>query len=102
MVYSVTQLALWLAKPELDTPGGGEADPEDAMMADGPRDGAKDRKAKRTTIAERLSRGMSGEMADDLESLLKTGKAALQEHGADSKQNLAAILLNFFKNHLRN
>jgi hypothetical protein len=114
MVYSVTQLAMWLCSPESDALGGGGAPggdmdvEEGQQLSESQRGGdavaPRDRKVSRAsaTLAERLRRGMASEMADDLESLLKRGKAVLQGAGADSKQDLAQILLNFFKDHLSN
>ena len=95
LLYAVTQLALWLSKPELDAPPADVADGgDDAMMVVVSADqhnntnhhlslgesvsvsvSVRERRARKAslTMAERLRRGMRGEMAADLQALL--GKA---------------------------
>ncbi|RPD67457.1 hypothetical protein L226DRAFT_608624 [Lentinus tigrinus ALCF2SS1-7] len=73
LLYAVTQLAMWLSKPEFDAPQS-EADGDDMMVEGQPTDAAslKERRALKAsmTMAERLRRGMKGEMAADLQALL--------------------------------
>ncbi|GJE87499.1 nucleoporin subcomplex protein binding to Pom34-domain-containing protein [Phanerochaete sordida] len=66
LFYGATQLALWLAKPEFDVTGH-EPDAEP-----GEADGAALRKS--VTLTERIRRGMSGEMAADLQALVVRAK----------------------------
>jgi nuclear pore complex protein Nup188 len=108
MLYCVTQLAMWLSKPEFDMAfgggGGGDVDNEESQGNE--TEGVKDRKAPRTSLnlAERLRRGITGEMADDLESLLQKGRMALEDDGgpgAAKHKNLSPILIHFFEEHLR-
>ena len=70
--YCVTQLALWLAKPEFD---GGSLDMEvDEKMGE---QGDKEKRLagrRSLTMAERLRRSMTGEMAADLLGLLTRAK----------------------------
>ncbi|KDR84406.1 hypothetical protein GALMADRAFT_237258 [Galerina marginata CBS 339.88] len=77
LLYSVTQLAMWLSKPDFDsTPVDADTDDPQAMDASRP-DNTKDRRQTRSTsitMAERLRRGMTGEMAGDLQSLLTKSK----------------------------
>lgn len=92
LLYAVTQLALWLSKPELDGAPAADADADDMMVVGGGDHqhlgesmsmsasasvSARERRARKTsvTMAERLRRGMRGEMAADLQALL--GKARL-------------------------
>ncbi|KAI0638631.1 hypothetical protein C8Q77DRAFT_1154251 [Trametes polyzona] len=81
LLYAVTQLATWLSKPEFDAPAD-EPEGDDMLVeaspgpGSGPGADAKERRAARKasmTLAERLRRGMTGEMAADLQGLL--GKA---------------------------
>ncbi|KAF5333235.1 hypothetical protein D9611_002829 [Ephemerocybe angulata] len=92
-VYAVTQLAMWLSKPEFDV-GSGQEDGDEAMDEGGPggqgggstvgtvalgslskdrRPGAQ-RSSTSISMAERLRRGMTGDMASDLLSLLNKAK----------------------------
>ena len=90
LLYAVTQLALWLSKPELDGAPAADADADDMMVVGGGDHqhlgesmsmsasasvSARERRARKAsvTMAERLRRGMRGEMAADLQALL--GKA---------------------------
>ncbi|KAI0658630.1 hypothetical protein C8Q70DRAFT_993204 [Cubamyces menziesii] len=94
LLYAVTQLAMWLSKPEFDTPqpeaeadtdmlveggpgGGGSGDASAAVVAAA---SLKERRAARKatmTLAERLRRGMTGEMAADLQALLGKAKPVI-------------------------
>ena len=73
LFYAVTQLGMWLAKPEFDV-NGNDVEMEEKAMKDIQPD--KDRRATRQsmTMAERLRRGMTGEMAADLQTLLTRAK----------------------------
>ena len=74
LFYAVTQLAMWLAKPEFDM-NGNDVEMEEKAVMD--IQSEKDRRAARRqsmTMAERLRRGMTGEMAADLQTLLSRAK----------------------------
>lgn len=83
LLYAVTQLATWLSKPEFDAPVD-EAEADD-MLVEGPGGDAavsslKERRAARKasmSLAERLRRGMTGEMAADLQGLLGKAKPVI-------------------------
>ena len=79
--YAVTQLAMWLAKPEFDGTVK-EQDADDSMVV-GEADSAmeRERKSKRQslTLAERLRRGMTGEMASDVQALLSKARPILSK-----------------------
>ncbi|KAI0677700.1 hypothetical protein C8Q78DRAFT_960939 [Trametes maxima] len=81
LLYAVTQLALWLSKPEFDAPAH-EPDADD-MLVEGPPGESmsveKRRAARKAslTLAERLRRGMTGEMAVDLQGLLGKAKPVI-------------------------
>lgn len=99
MLYSVTQLGMWLSKPEFDasTP---DADVEDQQPVDIQRLDGKERRGGRTplSLAERLRRGMTGEMASDLLSLLTKAKPLLARSNAfigKDSIDMTQILIHF-------
>ncbi|PPQ92766.1 hypothetical protein CVT25_003875 [Psilocybe cyanescens] len=100
LLYSVTQLAMWLSKPGFDA-SPADADMDEAQGMDVSRlDGGKDRRPARSsiTMAERLRRGMTGEMAGDLQSLLTKSKPILVASDTiigGPSTDLTQILLNF-------
>ncbi|KAF8967477.1 nucleoporin subcomplex protein binding to Pom34-domain-containing protein [Flammula alnicola] len=100
LLYSVTQLAMWLSKPDFEsTPVDADAD-EQAMDASR-LDGTKDRRStarSSMTMAERLRRGMTGEMAGDLQSLLTKSKPIITASDiviGKPSVDLSQVLLNF-------
>ncbi|KAF8885802.1 nucleoporin subcomplex protein binding to Pom34-domain-containing protein [Infundibulicybe gibba] len=105
LVYSITQLAMWLSKPEFDVPPSDtemEEQSMDAPKSDVPS--AKDRRtARSSSLAERLRRGMTGEMAADLQSLLTKSKPIiLSSNTITGKESidLTPILLHFLHEHI--
>lgn len=73
LFYIVTQLALWLVRADTDaTPNDLEGDDNMGMGYGRDHHQEKDRRPKRQplTLAERFRRGMSGEMASDVQALL--------------------------------
>jgi nuclear pore complex protein Nup188 len=74
LVYAVTQLAMWLSKPEFDPV---EMDTEDHVPQS--IDMRESSKRPSRTLTDRIRRGMPGEMATDLEKLLKQAKPVLQK-----------------------
>jgi len=102
LLYSVTQLAMWLSKPDFDrTPL--DPDVDDPQAMDTSRTDSlvvvKERRPRSSiTMAERLRRGMTGEMAGDLQSLLTKSKAIIQTSDGVIGQpsvDITQILLNF-------
>ncbi|KAI0694377.1 hypothetical protein C8T65DRAFT_744383 [Cerioporus squamosus] len=85
LLYAVTQLAMWLSKPEFDGPSN-EGDGDEMLVEGQPTDAAslKERRALKAsmTMAERLRRGMKGEMAADLQALLNKGKPVMAKSAA--------------------
>lgn len=79
MVYAVTQLVMWLSKPEFETPAVEEDDNQSTMAIDPQRPEAsrKHTRASSISLGERLRRGMTGEMAADLQSLLNKTKPVI-------------------------
>lgn len=76
--FGVTQLALWLAKPELDS-SSLEMDTDEKIGEPAAVAVAVEKERRLTgrrsqTMAERLRRSMTGEMAVDLQSLLTRAK----------------------------
>ncbi|KAG2356946.1 nucleoporin subcomplex protein binding to Pom34-domain-containing protein [Suillus spraguei] len=93
LVYAVTQLAMWLSKPEFDA---AEMDLEDHVPQT--IDMRESSKRPSRALTDRIRRGMPGEMATDLEKLLKQAKPILQK-SIDDKRNakgdLTQVLLRF-------
>ena len=71
LIYAITQLAMWLSKPEFDS-GAGDMDTEE-QTPENQRDSPRATRPS-LTLADRLRRGMTGEMAADLQSLLSKAK----------------------------
>ena len=103
LLYAVTQLAMWLAKPEFDA-SSGDMDEDMSMRAEtppGPASEAHALKARRRSsmpLAERLRRGMTGEMAADLLGLLNKAKplvAKSTEVLGEGNVDLTPILVRF-------
>ncbi|EIN11025.1 hypothetical protein PUNSTDRAFT_119839 [Punctularia strigosozonata HHB-11173 SS5] len=81
LVFAVTQFAMWLARPNADELGEREMQVEDFGGSDEQRSERERRAARRTslTLAERMRRGMTGEMAGDLQALLGKVKPLLEK-----------------------
>ncbi|PPQ66173.1 hypothetical protein CVT24_000150 [Panaeolus cyanescens] len=100
LLYSVTQLAMWFSKPDFDA-GPSDPDVDDPQAMDVSRaDAAKERRPPRSsmTMAERLRRGMTGEMSGDLHSLLTKSKPVLASSDSilgKGSVDLSQVLLNF-------
>ncbi|KAH9927349.1 nucleoporin subcomplex protein binding to Pom34-domain-containing protein [Fomitopsis serialis] len=79
LLYAVTQLAMWLAKPELDASANDMDEDMRAETPPGPADShaLKARRRSSMPLAERLRRGMTGEMAGDLLGLLNKAKPVM-------------------------
>ncbi|KAG9317860.1 hypothetical protein JVU11DRAFT_2088 [Chiua virens] len=99
LVYAVTQLAMWLSKPDLD-PAATEAEAEEHNHSHNTQLDASKGRAPRA-LAERLRRGMTGEMTADLHALLTRAKPVLakcdemlgrSEKGGDLTQVLSRFL----------
>lgn len=116
-VYAVTQLAMWLSKPEYDansTSAANEMDTDD-QTSDHPKaienvGGAKDRRGNgnrrvsSTSLADRLRRGMTGEMASDLQTLLVKAKPAIAKSevilGTKDAIDILQILSHFLQDRI--
>lgn len=90
---------MWLSKPGFDA-APADSDMEETQGMDASRpDGGKERRPTRSmTMAERLRRGMTGEMAGDLQSLLTKSKPILVASDTiigGPSTDLTQILLNF-------
>lgn len=116
LLYSVTQLAMWLSKPDFENST--TIVEEDALPTlglgnafDSSRiDSAKEKKAAPSTasprasmtLSERLRRGM-GEVAGDLQALLMKSKsvfAASDQVIGEPTVDLTQIMLNFLHEHV--
>ncbi|PCH40742.1 hypothetical protein WOLCODRAFT_99195 [Wolfiporia cocos MD-104 SS10] len=98
LVYATTQLAMWLSKPEFD------AKSSDIEIEETGADGLPGESLKRSvrrqsgmsmSMAERMRRGMTGELAHDLQALVEKAKlliaksdAVLEEKTVDLTQVL--------------
>ena len=102
LLYAVTQLAMWLSKPEFDAPAN-DADGDDIMIEGGQPGDSTSSKERRTrkasmTMAERLRRGMRGEMAADLQALLNKARPVVAKSGTvlgTKEVDLTQVLLYF-------
>lgn len=83
LVYVVTQLGMWMSKPEFELSEGGdiEIDEKPQQASSDTRGGGErsSRKGGRSSIglAERLRRGMTGDMGTDLDALLVKAKPVI-------------------------
>ena len=95
LFYAATQLALWLAKSEFDVTGHEiEAEEKELQVVE------KERRTRRQsmTLAERLRRGMTGEMAADMQALLAKAKPVVAKSQTildDKPVDLTQVLLQF-------
>ncbi|KAJ6611496.1 nucleoporin subcomplex protein binding to Pom34-domain-containing protein [Mycena sp. CBHHK59/15] len=95
LIYAVTQLAMCLSKPDFDINATNEVD-----MEDQPDTAREERKAPRASLslADRLRRGATGEMAADLQSLLNKSKPIIVKSDTvlgNPGVDLTQILSNF-------
>ena len=111
-MYAVTQMTMWLSKPEFDAKSGGigsaDMDTDDLPQEQKGLEslsGKERRGQRRTTVsmADRLRRGMTGEMASDLQTLLEKTKPVVEKArklvGGDDV-DVMAILSHFLKEHI--
>ena len=94
--YAVTQLALWLAKPEFDGTGMEmEIEEPQVEVSDKDRRGVGRRAP---SMADRLRRGMTGEMANDLQNMLNRAKPLITKTTTivgEQEIDLTAVLSRF-------
>ncbi|KAJ7455948.1 nucleoporin subcomplex protein binding to Pom34-domain-containing protein [Mycena galericulata] len=100
LIYATTQLAMWLSKPDFDVNSSNDMDTEE--QADSGRD---ERRAPRASLslADRLRRGVTGEMAADLQSLLNKSKPVIAKSDAvlgSAGIDLTQVLLNFLQDRI--
>ncbi|KAI0048058.1 hypothetical protein FA95DRAFT_1133922 [Auriscalpium vulgare] len=104
LFYGVTQLGIWVAKPEL-LDGTGPGTSGDAEMDEAPEVSVppRDRRGMRresVALTERMRRGMTGEMGGELKSMIERARGTLEKSGkvAGGKQgnvDVTKVLLNF-------
>ncbi|KAL1738444.1 hypothetical protein HDZ31DRAFT_78359 [Schizophyllum fasciatum] len=95
LTYSVTQLALYLHKPDNDL-GARDVDFDDAQP------GAME-VTQATKAADRLRRGLISDTVDDLESLMQKAKPLFAKSATTLRRDLvdvSQILENFFRDHV--
>lgn len=114
LTYAVTQLVMWLSKPEFEPPVTNEIEIEAdsgvaSMDVTGRPDHSllKDRtrtpSARAMTMAERLRRGMTSEMASDLKELLSKSKPIVAKSTAivgGGSTDIIQVLINFLQDHV--
>ncbi|KAG8219037.1 nucleoporin subcomplex protein binding to Pom34-domain-containing protein [Butyriboletus roseoflavus] len=98
LIYAVTQLAMWLSKPDFD-PAATEAEAEEHNHSHNAQLDASKGRAPRA-LAERLRRGMTGEMTADLQALLMRAKPVLAKSEevlgkSEGGKDLTQVLLRF-------
>lgn len=104
LIYAVTQLTMWLSKPDFDI-ATNEMDTEEPAMDLSKPDASKERRSSRAslTLADRLRRGMTGEMAADLQSLLTKTKPIIAKSDkvlGQGEIDVTQILSNFLQEHI--
>ncbi|KAJ8519666.1 hypothetical protein ONZ45_g3382 [Pleurotus djamor] len=94
LLYGITQLAMWLCKPEFDSGAAtGESDGDDAMAV-------AERRPPRPIAMPGHYRGMTGEVAAGLQSLLSKTQPIIAKSDAvlgKGSVDITAILSNFLR-----
>jgi len=112
LTYAVTQMTMWLSKPEFDAKSGAvgsvDMDVEEPLPEQKGLEslsGKERRSQRRATVsmADRLRRGMTGEMATDLQTLLEKTKPVMEKAqkvvGGDDVE-IMGVLSHFLKEHV--
>ncbi|KAF9270816.1 hypothetical protein L218DRAFT_1014004 [Marasmius fiardii PR-910] len=78
LTYTVTQLTMWLSKPDADVTSS-DMDTDEPTLDLQKSEAPKDRRGGRASLSlgDRMRRGMTGEMAADVQSLLNKSKPAI-------------------------
>ena len=109
LTYAVTQLAMWLLKPDFDSST--ESMTVDGIAEDEKMDGKEHRSHARpsASLAERVRRGMTGEIAADLQALITKAKpiiekseSTLDPNGKGKCVNLTDVLGRFLQERIIN
>lgn len=102
LLYMITQLAMWLSKPESEAPPA-DLDGEDQTMADSQKPETKERRGPRMSLGTRFRRGMTGEMAMDVQTLLTKAKPIIAKTDTilgEGQVDICEILSTFLQNHI--
>ncbi|KAJ3869214.1 nucleoporin subcomplex protein binding to Pom34-domain-containing protein [Lentinula novae-zelandiae] len=102
LLYMITQLAMWLSKPESEAPPA-DLDGEDQTMADPQKPETKERRGPRMSLGTRFRRGMTGEMAMDVQTLLTKAKPIIAKTDTilgEGQVDICEILSTFLQNHI--
>lgn len=114
LIYASTQLVMWLTKHEGEQTGDLEMDDQQQPEAHGfghradntgvvPKDRERDRHLKRKSLslADRLRRGMTGEMTMDLQGIITRAKPIVAKNsdldGLPSSTDLMPVLATFLE-----
>ncbi|KAF9445018.1 hypothetical protein P691DRAFT_777875 [Macrolepiota fuliginosa MF-IS2] len=114
LTYAVIQLVMWLSKPDFEHSTSPDMDIETdssamAMDASRPEASLKERvrgsarTVQSLSMAERLRRGMTSEMASDLKELLNKAKPIIAKSGTivgKESVDIVQILINFLQDHI--
>ena len=100
-VYAVTQLAMWVSKPEPETPAG-DVDVDEQAFEPQRSEISRERRAPKPSLslADRLRRGMTGEIGADLQSLLTKAKPIIAKSGSvvgTRVVDITQVLSNFLR-----
>ncbi|KAK2459938.1 hypothetical protein APHAL10511_008023 [Amanita phalloides] len=111
LTYAVTQLAMWLLKPDFEPiVSSGESMALDGGVEDERIEGKEHRLHARpsASLAERVRRGMTGEIAADLQALITKAKpiieksdGALDPSGKVKSVDLTDVLAKFLQERMR-
>ena len=113
-LYAVAQLAMWVARPELEPGAGGPPAEMDTDEYDGPAElgggggggggGSGGARKAAASLADRLRRGMTGEMAADLLAMLNKARPVLAKAqelmGEKDESDFARVLATFVQEHV--
>ncbi|KAG7099843.1 hypothetical protein E1B28_001650 [Marasmius oreades] len=101
LTYTVTQLAMWLSKPDVDVTAS-DMDTDEPILDLQKAEVPKDRRGPRTSLSlgDRIRRGMTGEMAADVQSLLNKAKPVVVKSDTilgSGWVDITSILLTFLQ-----
>ena len=103
LLYAATQLAMWLSKPDFEGEQQVDGDADEHVMDTSRLENAKERRAPRSSLANRMRRGMTGEMTADLQVLLGKSKPIITASDTiigKPSVDITQILLNFLHERL--
>ncbi|KAJ3845557.1 nucleoporin subcomplex protein binding to Pom34-domain-containing protein [Lentinula raphanica] len=102
LLYMITQLAMWLSQPETES-SIGDVDADEQNIIETQKPEPKERRGPRVSLGTRLRRGMTGEMAMDVQTLLNKAKPVIAKSDTmlgKGKVDISGILATFLQTHI--